>query len=73
MQIFDQHSLDQYRALLDEEESAFDELEHAFEEGDRDSFEKDYNAWKKIAEKRVQYLSRLGVISSQSAVLDGIS
>lgn len=72
MEIFDQHVLDEYRSLLDQEETAFDELEHAFEEGDRVSFEKDFQAWKEIAEKRTHFLSSKGIITNHSVVSDSV-
>ena len=60
-EVIDDHFLSKYRLLLDAEDAAFDELEHAFEEGDREHFEADLAAWQEAIEKKVAYLSRLGV------------
>lgn len=58
----DEHTLEHYRMLLDEECSAFDELEHAMEEGNRGEFEKEFSIWKASLEKKFQYLERIGII-----------
>lgn len=60
-EVIDDRFLSRYRMLLDAEDVAFDELEHAFEEGDREHFEVDLAAWQAAIEKKVAYLSRLGV------------
>ena len=39
--MFDDHSLQRYRTLLDAEDEAFDALEHACEDGDRSTWEVD--------------------------------
>jgi hypothetical protein len=60
-EVIDDHFLAKYRALLDAEDCAFDELEHAFEEGDRAHFEADLSAWQAAIERKLAYLSRLGI------------
>ena len=60
-EVIDDHFLAKYRALLDAEDCAFDELEHAYEEGDRVHFEADLQAWQEAIERKLAYLSRLGV------------
>ena len=60
-EVIDDHFLAKYRALLDAEDCAFDELEHAYEEGDRAHFEKDLAEWQTAIEKKLAYLSRLGI------------
>ncbi len=58
--VIDDHMLQHYRELLDQEDAAFDELEHAYEEGDRCHFEADLTEWTQAAQKRLAYLKRLG-------------
>ena len=60
-EVIDDHFLAKYRALLDAEDCAFDELEHAYEEGDRAHFEADLRAWQEAIERKLAYLSRLGI------------
>lgn len=60
-EVIDDHFLAKYRALLDAEDCAFDELEHAYEEGDRVHFEADLRAWQEAIERKLAYLSRLGI------------
>ncbi|MGH9296448.1 MAG: hypothetical protein ACRDZP_00555 [Acidimicrobiales bacterium] len=59
--VIDDHMLQHYRELLDQEDAAFDELEHAYEDGDRDNFEADLDDWARAAQKRLAYLKHLGV------------
>jgi hypothetical protein len=59
--VVDDHMLSQYRVLLDREDEAFDELEHAYEDGDRDHFAADYDAWIQALNRRLAYVSRLGI------------
>ena len=60
-EVIDDHFLARYRALLDAEDAAFDELEHAYEDGDRAHFEADLAAWQLAIQKKLAYLTRLGV------------
>ena len=60
-EVIDDHFLAKYRALLDAEDCAFDELEHAYEEGDRAHFEADLAAWAEAIERKLAYLTRVGV------------
>ncbi|MGH9170241.1 MAG: hypothetical protein ACRD0Z_05145 [Acidimicrobiales bacterium] len=59
--VIDDHMLQKYRALLDQEDIAFDELEHAYEDGDRDHFDKDLSHWAEAAQRRLAYLKKMGV------------
>jgi hypothetical protein len=59
--VIDDHVLQQYRALLDQEDAAFDELEHAYEEGDRPHFEADMTNWATAVQRRLAYLKQLGL------------
>jgi hypothetical protein len=59
--VIDDHTLQHYRELLDEEDAAFDELTHAYEDGDRDHFEADYSQWTRAAARRLAYLKRMGI------------
>jgi hypothetical protein len=59
--VIDDHVLQHYRELLDQEDAAFDELEHAYEDGDRNHFEADLTHWTACAQRRLAYLKRLGV------------
>jgi hypothetical protein len=58
--VIDDHMLQHYRELLDQEDAAFDELEHAYEDGDRDHFEADLSTWVQAAQRRLAYLRRMG-------------
>ncbi|HLI43557.1 MAG TPA: hypothetical protein VKU92_03720 [Acidimicrobiales bacterium] len=59
--VIDDHVLQHYRELLDQEDAAFDELEHAYEDGDRVHFEADLTLWAAAAQRRLAYLKRLGL------------
>ena len=59
--VIDDHMLQKYRELLDQEDAAFDELEHAYEDGDRDHFNADFSQWAQAAAKRLAYLKRIGL------------
>jgi hypothetical protein len=59
--VIDDHMLQKYRMLLDQEDAAFDELEHAYEDGDRDHFDADLSQWAEAAQKRLAYLQKMGV------------
>lgn len=59
--VIDDHVLQHYRELLDQEDAAFDGLEHAYEDGDRNHFEADLTQWTAAAQRRLAYLKRLGV------------
>ncbi len=59
--VIDDHVLQHYRELLDQEDAAFDELEHAYEDGDRHHFEADLSQWAVCAQRRLAYLQRLGL------------
>jgi hypothetical protein len=60
-QAIDDHFLDRYRALLDEEDAAFDELEHAYEDGDRPHFDEELELWQQAIVKRIQFLRNKGI------------
>jgi hypothetical protein len=64
----DDHFFRRYRELLDDEDHAFDELEHAYEDGDRAHFEVDLAAWQSAFERRMTFLSRLGMATAPLAV-----
>lgn len=59
--VIDDHVLQHYRELLDQEDCAFDELEHAYEDGDRNHFEADLTHWEEAVQRRLAYLKRLGL------------
>jgi hypothetical protein len=59
--VIDDHMLQKYRELLDQEDAAFDELEHAYEDGDRDHFQADLSQWEQAATRRLAYLRKMGV------------
>jgi hypothetical protein len=59
--VIDDRALARYRLLLDEEDAAFDELAHAYEEGDRDHFESEWAAWQSAIERKLSYLSQIGM------------
>ncbi len=59
--VIDDHTLQQYRMLLDAEDAAFDGLEHAFEDGDRAHWEDDLHAWQTALSKKVIFLQQLGI------------
>jgi hypothetical protein len=62
-ELIDEGFLRRYRDLLDAEDAAFDELQHAYEDGDRATFELDLAAWRAVAERRVSYLERRGIMA----------
>jgi hypothetical protein len=66
--VLDDQALRRYRELLDAEDAAFDELEHAYEEGDRAHFEQDMAAWMEALERKLAFLSRLGLDERISAL-----
>jgi hypothetical protein len=59
--VIDDHMLQHYRELLDEEDAAFDALEHAYEEGDRTHFDADLEHWATAAQRRLAYLRKIGI------------
>ena len=60
-QAIDDHFLERYRALLDEEDAAFDELEHAYEDGDRPHFDEELTLWQQAIVKRIEFLRKKGI------------
>lgn len=59
--VIDDHMLQHYRELLDQEDAAFDELEHAYEDGDRTHFNADLTHWATAVQRRLAYLKRIGL------------
>ena len=65
--MFDDHSLQKYRTLLDAEDEAFDALEHACEDGDRSTWEIDVVAWQNALLQKIAYLQSLGLTVPEPA------
>lgn len=61
--IIDDRFLIRYRELLDAEDEAFDSLEHRCENGDRSRFDGCLQAWWAAAERKMQFLHRVGVVA----------
>ncbi len=59
--VLDDQALLRYRQLLDAEDAAFDDLEHASEDGDRSHYEEDMSAWLNALERKLAFLSHLGL------------
>jgi hypothetical protein len=62
----DDHFLQCYRLLLDEEDAAFDELEHACEEGDREHFDEELALWQGTLTKKLAFLEQAGFTPRQA-------